>query len=387
MFSAVNLTNPVTITPPAHFEISNDGGTTWRKTANPITYPTPANGVLASTSIMIRLNETTVGTYSANITHVSTGAVTANMPVTGTIQSNPIPVSEPLIHYTFGINNADTLPERKAGVVPAAIVMQRMAVSDGVAAPTIPAYSPVLGMSYAPSANGLWSTASGAMGGTMNRNYYVEYKISAGANYRVRVDSMVFHLSYVSTTSSIKLGVVYSTSGFVSDSIDVSGGIGPDGQPLAAATNGGFTTPIIPVQENTATTANYRLALNDSTGVLLQAGQTLTVRTSHTCSSSSAARYVKIKDLYYVGESRNTIKVQEIEPLDIKINPNPAQDVLVLDHAAAKGDAQISIYDLTGKKMLSQVTNGVTQTRIDIHSLSNGFYLIECVDSRGGVLL
>ena len=76
-----NLTNNLTITPPANFELSLDG-TTWNGPSNPIVL-TPASGTIASTTIRVRLNASAPGTYSGNITHVSTGATSVNFAVTG----------------------------------------------------------------------------------------------------------------------------------------------------------------------------------------------------------------------------------------------------------------------------------------------------------------
>jgi pectin methylesterase-like acyl-CoA thioesterase len=76
-----NLTGNVTITPPASYELSLDG-TTWYGSASPIVL-TPTAGTLGSTTIRVRLNATAQGAYAGNITHVSAGAATTNVAVTG----------------------------------------------------------------------------------------------------------------------------------------------------------------------------------------------------------------------------------------------------------------------------------------------------------------
>jgi pectin methylesterase-like acyl-CoA thioesterase len=385
VFSGINLVNPVVITPPANFQISNDGGTTWRTSATPLSITPPANGVLPNTTILVRLNGTAVGTYTGNITHISTNAATVNVAVTGTIQANPIPVSDPIVRYSFAVSGQDSTALRATGVTPAAIRFSNMSVSNGTTVATIPAYSPVLGMSFAAGTDGsgLWTTAAGGNGGNLNRSFYVEYKITAAASRRVRVDSMVFNLSYVSTASNTRLAIVYSTTGFATDSANITGGIGPDGQPLAASANGTFAAPVLALQENASTTNNYRFALNGATGVTLQAGQTLTIRTYHACGSTSNGRYAKIKDLAFVGESRSTVSTQETPPSLFSLSPNPASTFLMLQHPTLKGTAVFSIYDLSGKKLLSQKTNGDT-TRLNIEPLVSGVYLVECQNEAGG---
>jgi pectin methylesterase-like acyl-CoA thioesterase len=52
--AGVNLTANVVITPPAGFELSTNGGTTWSGSAAPITL-TPTNNTLASTTVSVRL--------------------------------------------------------------------------------------------------------------------------------------------------------------------------------------------------------------------------------------------------------------------------------------------------------------------------------------------
>ncbi|RYY08439.1 MAG: hypothetical protein EOO36_23805, partial [Cytophagaceae bacterium] len=69
--SGANLTNSLTITPPAGVEISNNGGTTW--STAPLVLP-QANNTLATTTISVRLNTATLGAYAGTITHTSAPA-------------------------------------------------------------------------------------------------------------------------------------------------------------------------------------------------------------------------------------------------------------------------------------------------------------------------
>lgn len=91
--SAINLTENLTITPPANFEISTGTGASFVAT-NPIIL-TPSSGTVASTIIYVRFTPTAVQAYAGNITHVSTGATTQNVAVSG----NGIPVPPDLPFY------------------------------------------------------------------------------------------------------------------------------------------------------------------------------------------------------------------------------------------------------------------------------------------------
>jgi len=71
--SAANLTTSLTITPPAGFEVSADGGTTWYNSGSPLVLP-QTGGNVSTTTISVRLNSFTAGPYSGNIAHTATGA-------------------------------------------------------------------------------------------------------------------------------------------------------------------------------------------------------------------------------------------------------------------------------------------------------------------------
>jgi VCBS repeat-containing protein len=118
--SGSNLTNDIVITPPTDFEISLTGGAGFTAT-NPITLD-KGSGTIAATTIYVRLNPTTATTYSANITHVSSGATSRNVAVTGssvpaitatstmTAFSAPVGVDSAQQSYTVsGINLTDAI--------------------------------------------------------------------------------------------------------------------------------------------------------------------------------------------------------------------------------------------------------------------------------------
>ncbi len=109
--SAVNLTGDVTITAPAGYEVSANGGTNWFNSSNPLVL-TGTAGTLASTTITVRLNAATVGSYSGNITHVSPGAITRNVAVSGTTVNPPaISANAALVEFdqTLGAPSAAQL--------------------------------------------------------------------------------------------------------------------------------------------------------------------------------------------------------------------------------------------------------------------------------------
>lgn len=384
LLTAINLLNPITVTPPANYQISNDAGATWKTSASPLSI-SPQNGTV-SNNILVRLNATAAGTYSGNITHVSGGAVTTNVAVSGTTQANPLPVSNVIQVWSMAVSNADSAALRATGLAASVPTFKNMTVSNGTTVPAIPAYSALYGQAFGTTANGdgSWGTAAGGPGGNLNRNFYVEYKVTPTGAYKVRVDSLVLNASFYNTSSNTKMAVLYSLSNWATDSAEITGGIGADGLSLAASANGAFATPILLANETGGTTNNYRLAFNGSAGVTVLPGKTLTVRVYLSCGSSSAGRYAKFKDVFFKGLTINTTKIVETPPSVFSLSPNPASDILTLKHEAFDNAAVFSIYDLTGKKLLSQKSKEGTQTQLSINHLTSGVYMVECVNANGG---
>jgi pectate lyase len=84
--SGTNLTNNVVITPPAGFQISTDGGSTWVDSTSSITLNVSSGSIVSQpVTVNVRLNASVAGAYSGAIMHASTGASTASVFVTGAL--------------------------------------------------------------------------------------------------------------------------------------------------------------------------------------------------------------------------------------------------------------------------------------------------------------
>ncbi|XZF14381.1 T9SS type A sorting domain-containing protein [Chitinophagaceae bacterium MMS25-I14] len=212
-----------------------------------------------------------------------------------------------LQEWPMTLSNADSAAVRATGVQASTPTLNNLYVSNGTTNTNIPAYSPTYGQSFGASSagDGIWGSSSGGPGGNLNRNFYEQFTITGASGYSVRVDSVILYASFYNTSSSTKMGVVYSLTGFASDSADVSGGIGPSGT-LAGSANGAFATPIALTNETSGTLAQYHLYLGTGSGVTIPAGQTLTIRVYMCCSSSSAGRYGKIRDVQVKGAVTST---------------------------------------------------------------------------------
>ncbi len=104
--SGAYLTGNIVITPPAGFEISTGTGGSFVAT-NPITL-IPVSNTVASTPIYVRFTPTLIQAYSGDITHVSSGATTQNVAVSGTgVLAEP---SNNATGFTAGTTTITTIP-------------------------------------------------------------------------------------------------------------------------------------------------------------------------------------------------------------------------------------------------------------------------------------
>ncbi|MBE7174233.1 MAG: hypothetical protein INR73_26900 [Williamsia sp.] len=104
--SGSNLTGGLTITPPANFEVSADGGSHWYNQGAPLVLTQSGGSVNAT--IAARLNAGAGGNYSGNIVHTSAGAYAVNMPVKGSTIT-PAPDGTAVVVAQDGSGNYTTV--------------------------------------------------------------------------------------------------------------------------------------------------------------------------------------------------------------------------------------------------------------------------------------
>ncbi len=103
--SNLNIGAGISIAPPAAFEISGNGGTSWTVFPNSLTIADIA-GVVSPTSILIRYNPAASGSNSGNIQHTSTGATQVDLAVSGSaIEAEPNTQSV----ITFGVVSGSSI--------------------------------------------------------------------------------------------------------------------------------------------------------------------------------------------------------------------------------------------------------------------------------------
>lgn len=172
--SGSSLTNDITITPPAGYEISTGTGGGFVPT-NPITL-TQTGGVVASTTIYVRLNSATLGTNTGDITNVSTGATTRTVSLTGKVLAAE-PTTQGAI--TFGtIDNSSIVVNFSSGDGAKRIVLAKLA--------TVVNSDPVDGTTYTANA----AFGSGTQIGTGN------FVVYAGNGNTVTVTGLASGATY-----------------------------------------------------------------------------------------------------------------------------------------------------------------------------------------------
>ncbi len=376
LLSAENLTTGVTVTPPAGFQVSANGGTTWFGAATPLVIAQSSTGAVASTTLSVRLNAAAPGTSAGNLTLTSAGAATVTIPVSGLTQTAALPQAVNLLWWPMSRNNQDSTAVRPSTITASTPTLRKLQVSSGSATATIPPYSRTYGQALAPGADGGWTSAVNGNGSVLNRTYYEQFTVAPSGSTAVRVDSVIFNSYYTGSTSNTKIAVVWSRSGFATDSADVTGGKGPGG-PLLSTANGAFATPIL----TTSTSSTYRLAFSGATGPTLQAGQRLTFRVYFACgSTSTSTRFATLKNVMVKGESLVASSSRTALASQLQLYPNPAASHCLLVHPAASREASITVYSALGQRVATvPCVAGSQQTSLDLNGLAAGHYLVRYV--------
>ncbi len=383
--AGANITGNLTITPPANFELSTNGGTTWTGAGTPLVL-TPTANTIASTTLSVRLNAAAAGTFSGNITHVSSGATTVSVAVTGARLTTAAPQSDPLISWPLTRSAQDSTAMRSVRLVATVPTLKALYVSNGTTLATVPAYSTKFGQALGATANGdgTWT----AVGGTLKRNYYEQFTVTTTATGTVRLDSVLLSSAFYNTASNTKLAVVYSKSGFVADSTDVSGGTGNG---VTSTAYGAFGAPIVLPNQTTGPTNVYHLVLNGSTGVSLAGGQTLTFRVYFACGSTGTPRYAFLKNVVVKGAPAAvvtaTTPAQAATTLTLYPNPTPSGQ-LILALTGYREAVQLRITNVLGQQVYSSTLAPAALTQpqaLNLAALPAGVYVLQARTASGSV--
>ena len=98
--SAINLTGNLTITAPANYQVSLSSGSGFGASVQ----LSPSAGTVNPTTVYVRLNAASLGTFNGNIALTSSGATTVNVSVTGETTATPTPFITVLPSSLNGFN-------------------------------------------------------------------------------------------------------------------------------------------------------------------------------------------------------------------------------------------------------------------------------------------
>ncbi len=297
--AATNLTSNLTITPSADFEVSINGST-WFSNAMPLVI-TPVAGTVTLTTIYVRLNAGAVDIYTGNIANATDGVNTLLVPVKGrtTPPSNDIVLQA----WALTTNTNDSVAVRSTAVIPSTSTLINLFTTDGTLpapAVTVPPYSNQYGQVFGANiAGNNWQN----IGSTLKRPYYQQFTVTAAAGNTIQLDSVTFNCNFYSTASGTKMALVYSKNGFSApaDSTEFSDGIGTSGAVLPVVTSGNFNKAIAIAQNNAGPADYFSLALNGSSGIVLNAGETATIRLYWACGSTGTPRFAMLKNVQVKG--------------------------------------------------------------------------------------
>lgn len=70
------------------------------------------------------------------------------------------------------------------------------------------------------------------------------------------------------------------------------------------------------------------------------------------------------------------------EELAFNVSPNPANDLVLVTLAQANNDAVVTIFDITGKVVMSKALNGVQSSYVDLSGVQTGIYMVEVLSGN-----
>jgi len=109
-------------------------------------------------------------------------------------------------------------------------------------------------------------------------------------------------------------------------------------------------------------------AIHDSTIAITNGNYKVGVTDTMGCQS--------ISDIYVLTGWVNKLGVPQVDPSDIRIFPNPAQNVL---HIVSPVSVHVFINSIDGKLMMDQVA----AREMDISALADGIYIVMLYDDGG----
>ena len=98
----------------------------------------------------------------------------------------------------------------------------------------------------------------------------------------------------------------------------------------------------------------------------------------------SSAQMYRLRIIDFDGSSELSKIISIVrDDLDIQVFPNPSSDFINLGIDASNSDVEISIFDMSGKQLISNNNMQMTNNRLDITGLQVGLYRIIVKSDKG----
>ncbi|MGY3087986.1 hypothetical protein ACVWYF_001019 [Hymenobacter sp. UYAg731] len=248
---------------------------TYYPTGSPGSAVTVSPAPTASPVVLTGLNAST--SYTVTLQSVCANGAVGN--VLSTTFATRVANSTVLQSFPLTTDAADDAAVRAAGVTASTGTLTGLVVSDGTSndgeSTVLPAYSS-RGQGVAPSGSGA------GWGGGVTLTRYTEFDVTAAAGGSLRVDSLVFNAGGYG--SGAMVSVAYSTDNFANSTFIL--GSATTAVAITKASNPGYSV--------------LRLALAGTTGVTLNAGNTVAFRLYFAIGSSSQ-RHALTRNLFVTG--------------------------------------------------------------------------------------
>jgi Secretion system C-terminal sorting domain len=132
-------------------------------------------------------------------------------------------------------------------------------------------------------------------------------------------------------------------------------------------------TLLFPANAETANSQTLHVVANNDLVVEADVISTLTID-----AVTTDADYLQLQneELDILVHDNDVIGIEETEHSSFLVYPVPAKDELNIQPTGALGNYDITLYDLTGRKVLQTTTNGAILKRLDVSSLAMGSYIM-----------
>jgi len=373
--SGKDLTEDITITPPADFEVSVDT-VTWFTNANPLVIA-QTGGIVEDTVIIVRLNASAIGDYSGEISNTSEGAEAELVDVTGTtVELIPeITITGTLEPFIQNISTPSASQNYRVSGI-------NLKDSITVSAPA--------GYEVSPD-NTEWATSFriGAIDRSITNAFvYVRQFASELGN----ITDSVSHSS--PDASEVNLAV---TGEVISDpGINVAGeltefiqSLGTPSPSQAYTLSGSSLTSSIEISlpEGFEVSIDDNIWLNSLTLVPLEGTvetMTIFVRLNVTSTGTYSGNIVHasagVEDVAKAvsGTADDTVlALFDAEDLIFNIYPNPSSDKITIKRINELAEGKVSLYSLQGTLIRNYaLQSGSSELELDVSNLQSGVYIV-----------